>query len=81
MICSIARCLNEATQSNLCRKHADQLHPGQVFFKGRWRTIEEFHQRVITDPSMRGVCWVNNLVTGELVGTLGAFEIKLRGKS
>jgi hypothetical protein len=59
----------------LCRKCADKLHPGEVFFLGRWRSLEEAIERVRGDRAMRGVLWA--LEGGYVVGRLGSFEIRL----
>lgn len=75
------KCNAPETKGTLCTRCASIVHPGQCFFKGRWRTYEQFHDRVMTDPSMRGVTWERvDLPDGiRLIGRKGSFEIRLRG--
>lgn len=71
------RCWAPETMGNLCTECAGVVHPGEVYFKGRWRTYAAFHDRVMTDPLMRGVQWER--VGNDLIGRKGGFECRLVG--
>jgi len=50
--------------------------PGQTFFFGRWRTMQEAILRITRAPEMRGVTWVRE--GDQIVGRDGrGFEMRL----
>lgn len=73
--CDRVRCQNKAQRSTLCRPCAELLHPGVVFYLGRWRSRAEVYERISGDRAMRGVMWT--LEPGAYVGVKGSFRIVL----
>jgi hypothetical protein len=58
-----------AARGNLCRGCATELHPDQLYFKGRWRSLSEAVLRIVRDPAMRGVTF--GVEAGRIVGRDG----------
>lgn len=69
------KCGNLAVHSTLCRPCAAFEHPGQIFFRGRWRTPDDAAFQVARDRSNRGVTWEAR--EGQLIGRLGGYLIAL----
>lgn len=69
------KCENLAVHSTLCRPCAEREHPGELFFRGRWRTAEAAALVIVSDRANRFVKWETR--EGQLIGRLGGYLIAL----